>query len=63
MPAPIIMPRKYAICCRIPSPRPETFPPSVTTGVVHGPKALGEFKNMERFKPDESWSAVPEEDK
>jgi hypothetical protein len=35
-------------------------------GVVYdkdfGPKTLDEFKNMERFNPDESWTPVPEED-
>jgi hypothetical protein len=35
-------------------------------GVVYekdfGPKTLDEFKNMERFNPDKSWTPVPEED-
>jgi hypothetical protein len=35
-------------------------------GVVYekdfGPSALDEFKKMERFNPDESWTPVPEED-
>jgi hypothetical protein len=35
-------------------------------GVVYdkdfGPKALDEFKNMERFNPDKSWTPVPEEE-
>jgi len=35
-------------------------------GVVYdkdlGPKTLEEFKNMERFNPDKSWTPVPEED-
>jgi len=35
-------------------------------GVVYqkdfGPSTLNEFQNMERFNPDNSWTAVPEED-
>ena len=35
-------------------------------GVVYekdfGPKTLDEFKNMERFNPDKSWTPVPTED-
>ena len=35
-------------------------------GVVYdkdfGWKTLNEFKNMERFNPDKSWTPVPEED-
>jgi hypothetical protein len=35
-------------------------------GVVYekdfGPRTLDEFKNMERFNPDKSWTLVPEED-
>jgi hypothetical protein len=35
-------------------------------GVVYekdfGPKTLDEFKNMERFNPDKSWTPVPDED-
>jgi hypothetical protein len=35
-------------------------------GVVYdkdfGPKTLDEFKKMERFNPDSSWTPVPEEE-
>jgi len=35
-------------------------------GVVYdkdfGQKTLNEFKNMERFNPDKSWTPVPEQD-
>jgi hypothetical protein len=31
-------------------------------GQDFGQKTLDEFKNMERFNPDKSWTPVPEQD-